>query len=157
MLKLISGAPRIEYYTATASTQINNGTPVFLTSGAVAAATAASTPIAGILMVDRASTDASTPRIPVIIPTFDTVFEADVKWGVTPLATVEGAQVDIWVGPTTSDTTGKAYEQYIDTGATTHKMFTVVKVLTPGVASSSTNQGKVLVKVNNTSQNVSPA
>jgi hypothetical protein len=140
MLKQISGKPRVEWYTKTASTPIKNGNPVIFSSGKLINGTVSSTAVAGIILRDTVSTDAdyaSAVLVPVNVPTTEDIFEADVKTGVTAAATSIGAAADFYIGTGTGD---NQYEIYVDTGTNTHHNVTIV-----GFVSAS----KVLVKLNN--------
>jgi len=135
MLKRISGSPKVEWFTKTASTTMKNGNVVQLSSGQLIAATATSLKHVGVLLRDTVSTDsdyASAVKVPVDCPTTADVFEADVKSGVTAAATSVGATCDFYVDSSTK-------EMYVDTGTDSHHQVVIV-----GFISAS----KVLVKIN---------
>ena len=133
MLKRITGKPKIEWFTKTASTTMKNGGIVQLSSGQLILATATSTQHAGIILRDCISTDsdyASAIKVPVDVAGTDDIFEADVKSGVTAAVTAVGTQCDISVS--SGDT-------LIDTGTNSHHQVTVVDFV---------SASKVLVKLN---------
>lgn len=140
MFRRISGSPKLEWYTKTASTPILNGNPVALTSGQLINATDATTAHVGVIMRDCISTDsdyATAVKVPVDVPTSDDIFEVDVKVGVTAAAADVGVFADLYVG-TGSDSMTQ-YAVYVDPDTSTHNQVTVI-----GYISAS----KLLVKFN---------
>lgn len=131
----VKGPAKTEGFKKTASVAIAINSPVSFdgSAGYVRQSAVASTRIAGVSLrkVTSTSTDyADNSIIPVIIPSEDDVFEADVS-GTATQANV-GEQYDL---TTLTDGT----DQDVDLAATTYKVVTVV-----GFISSS----KVLVKFN---------
>lgn len=128
-----SGPAHTESYQKTASVAIAANTPVALAGGYIRQSAVASTRLVGINIKKVASTDddyASNTSIPVLIPTDEDVFEADVS-GTATIANV-GQRYDL---TTLSDGT----DQDVNLSGTTYGVVTVV-----GFISSS----KVLVKFN---------
>lgn len=124
------GETQVEPFTITASTTISVGDALKFSSGKLIRATAAQTvPTAGVSLSAYASTDsdyASDKFVGVVMLTPDLVFLADVGTGTATIANV-GVGYDLAAAGT------------VDLTATTHKVVTVV-----GVISTS----KVLVKFN---------
>jgi len=88
MFKLLSGASKTEYFPKTASTVISVGVLVASVNGQLVPATATTTSHIGISIKPVASTDddyASATFIPVLIPSQDTIFEADASGLTTAL------------------------------------------------------------------------
>lgn len=112
-----SGGIKVDWFPKKASTAIaNNAALTFDGSGAVTIAVAASTRIAGLNIKTIASGDsdyASTTKVPVIVPSTDAIFEADVITGTLTTAMV-GNQYDL------------ASSLGVDVTATAHKQVTVV-------------------------------
>lgn len=138
MIIFKSGKPNVEWFPKTASTLLYVNSIVRFSSGQLLAATASTTAHAGVILKTVAAADAdyaSTTMVPVMVPSVNDVFEADVKPGVTAAASIVGAQCDIYVG---DGTTGALGEQYVDTGTNSHHQVMVV-----GFVSAS----KVLVKI----------
>jgi hypothetical protein len=116
--KHVKGPALLEFYPKTASTTLTINYAARFASGFLAAASAATTRVAGILQVSSSSTDsdfASATKIPVIVPQENDEFEIDLT-GTTFTATYLGTQVDI-------DATGA----YVDLSATSHKQVTVLR------------------------------
>lgn len=117
MFVLNTGNTQIDYFPKKASTVIAmNSALTFDGSGFVTNAVAASTRVVGTSLRVTASTDAdyaSTTLIPVIVPSTDSTFIADVGTGTLTTAMI-GNQYDL------KDATS------IDVTATSHKQVTVV-------------------------------
>ena len=128
--RLFSGKPRTESYPKKISTVFTNGGLVYADgSGAIQPADATSGDHIGVIQVTTASTDAdyaSLTRVQVLVPTDDTVWEADVSTGTFTTAMV-GNRYDL------TDANG------IDVGSTYKKVVTIVGYKSASVA---------LVKIN---------
>lgn len=117
--RLKSGPTKIEYFPKTASTAFAPG--VAMTSGGsgeISIAANSSTRIFGINVAPITSADAdyaSETKIPLIVPTPDTLFIVDIGAG-TFTAEMIGLQYDLY------STTGTS----IDVGNTTYKQVTIV-------------------------------
>lgn len=139
MLKLVSGRPLVEWYPKTASTLLYANSVVALSSGKLIAATATTLAHVGVFLRPTITTGdsdyASTTSCPVMVPSVNDIFEADVKSGVTFAATSVGVECDFFIGDGTTGTLG---ETYVDTGTNSHHQVTIV-----GFISSS----KALVKI----------
>lgn len=132
-----SGPALTEPFKKSASIAIANGSVLGFegTTGYVEQAEAASVRIAGVSLSKHASTDAdyaTATTIPVIVPSSDDVFEADVISTSTATVANVGNQYDLC-----TNVDGTA--QTVDLGNNTYKVVTVV-----GFISAS----KVLVKFN---------
>lgn len=139
MFKLISGAPREEWYPVTVSTAFVNGGLTYWASGELIPADATSGDHAGIIRKDILATDddyAVARKVMVEVPKDDNIFEADVGTG-TLLVTMIGQKFDL-----TADGAS------IDVTATAKQVVTVV-----GFVSAT----KALVKINSVITNAEVA
>ena len=137
--RLFSGKPRTESYPKIASTVFTNGGLVYADgSGAIQPADATSGDHIGIIQITTAATDddyASTTRVPVLVPTDDTLWEADVSTGTFTTAMI-GNRYDL------ADANG------INVSATSKKVVTIVAYKSADVA---------IVKINAVVANASVA
>ncbi len=127
---LVSGKPKVEYFPKTASTTLLANGVVALSSGQLIEATTSTTSHAGVVLRGSVSGDAdfaSTTSLPVMIPTPECVFAADVGSG-TLTAALVGTTCDLASGGAT-----------IAASTNSHHQVTIVGVISSTLA---------LVKIN---------
>lgn len=99
MFKLHSGKPKIEYYPKIASTVFAVGDLVYAdASGAIQPADATSGDHIGVIIAPITAADsdyALTTKVPIAIPTDDTIWEVDVDTGTALTAAMVGSQYDL--------------------------------------------------------------
>lgn len=130
MFKLLRGRARMEWYAKKASTAFTNGALVYADgSGAIQPADSTSGMHIGVIQKTVAATDsdyASTTLVPVLVPSDDTEWLADVGTG-TATAALVGTQCDL------TNSVG------VDVGSTSKNVVTVTQFI---------SSSKVVVKIN---------